>query len=85
MTDEQITDPTYEKLASIESELGQILTAFFSDRGIVPAVGLSVMASLVGRGLHAYSDPADTERTLEMVFRSIRYLAEGGQAATQGH
>jgi len=82
---EQIVEPTYEQLVAIESELGPILTAFFADRGVTPAVGLSILSSLLGKGLHAYSDPADTERTLETVFRSIRYLAEGGHAATIGH
>jgi len=62
-----------------------VLVDYFSDRGIPPAVGVSVLTSLVGKGLHAYSAPEDRERSLELVFRSIRYLVEGGQTATIGH
>jgi len=78
-------EPTLERLQAIESELGAMLADYFADRGIPPAVGVSVLTSLVGKGLHAYSAPEDRERSLELVFRSIRYLVEGGQTATIGH
>ena len=78
-------EPTLEQLQAIESELGAMLVDYFADRGIPPAVGVSVLTSLVGKGLHAYSAPEDRERSLELVFRSIRYLVEGGQTATIGH
>ncbi len=77
MTDQQNSDTTLEQLQAIETELGAMLADYFADRGIQPAVGVSVLTSLVGRGLQAFSKPEDMERSLAMVFKSIRFRAMG--------
>jgi hypothetical protein len=74
-------EPTLEQLQAIENELGAMLADYFADREIPPAVGVSVLTSLVGRGLQAFSKPEDMERSLAMVFKSIRYRAMGEQTA----
>ena len=78
---EQNTEPTLDELQSIENEVAVLLAEFFADRGIHPAVGLSVLTSLVGRGLNLFSAPEDLERSLAMVFKSIRFRAMGEQTA----
>lgn len=78
------TEPTMEQLQAIENELGTILAAYFADREIPPAVGVSVMTSLVGRGLNCFSAPEDMERSLAMVFKSIRFRAMGEGSAADG-
>lgn len=80
MTDEQ-NEPTLEQLQALENEVTAMLAEFFADRGIHPAVGLSVLTSLVGRGLNLFSAPEDLERSLAMVFKSIRFRAMGEQTA----
>ncbi len=77
MTDQQNSDTTLEQLQAIETELGAMLADYFADRKIPPAVGVSVLTSLVGRGLQAFSKPEDMERSLAMVFKSIRFRAMG--------
>ena len=79
-------EPTLEQLQSIEIELGAMLADYFADRGIQPAVGVSVLTSLVGRGLNLFSAPEDMERSLAMVFKSIRFRAMGeGPADSPAH
>ena len=81
MTDEQNTDPTLEQLRAIENEVAVLLAEFFAERDIHTAVGLSVLTSLVGRGLNTFSAPEDMERSLATVFKSIRFRAMGEQTA----
>ena len=74
-------EPTLEQLQAIENEVAVMLAEFFADRDIHPAVGVSVLTSLVGRGLNLFSAPEDLERSLATVFKSIRFRAMGEQSA----
>ena len=84
MTDEENTGPTLAQLEATENELGDLLAEFFATRGVPPAVGISVLVSLVGRGLHTFSSPEDVERCLAAIFKSIRYRATGDDQAADG-
>jgi len=81
---EQNTGPSLDELQSIENEVAVMLAEYFATREIPTAVGVSILTSLVGRGLHAYSAPQDLERSLAAVFKSIRFRATGEDQTADG-
>jgi hypothetical protein len=75
-----ITDPTFDEIRQLETELFPLLIHFIGERDVHPAAGMVVLARALGRLLHEAIAESQREDSTNKIVAVIRQMAKGESA-----
>ncbi|MEN8132377.1 MAG: hypothetical protein ABFS45_19805 [Pseudomonadota bacterium] len=78
---EQMTTPTIEELRQLNRDMRQMLSDYFKQAKVHPAVAAILLANAIGELFHQYADPENAEHNLAAILKMVRTRSEGRQSA----
>ena len=77
MTDEKNIGPSVAEIMKMEQDFLTLLGDHFLKQKVLPGTAIALLASALGKSMHAHALPGELDATLDLTFKAIKAYAHG--------